>query len=72
MYNKRAFLETASPTALWCVTQSFFDDCNHKAMKNLKTCVHLHPVKYSKRGMTNLVMKRVDHSNLSIRPITNY
>ena len=72
MYNKRAFLETASPTALWCVTQSFFDDCNHKAMKNIQTCVHLHPVKYSKRGMTKLVMKRVDHSNLSIKPKTYY
>ena len=42
MFENSVFLEMATPSAMWCVTHSFFNDCNHGRMKNRETCVHMH------------------------------
>ena len=72
MFENSVFLEMATPSAMWCVTHSFFIDCNHGKMKNRQTCVHMHPVKYSKRKMKQLAMNRLDHVNMQVIPHMKY
>ena len=72
MFENSVFLEMATPSAMWCVTHSFFNDCNHGRMKNREACVHMHPVKYSKRKMRQLAMNRLDHVNMHVIPHVGY
>ena len=72
MFENSVFLEMATPSAMWCVTHSFFNDCNHGRMKNREECVHMHPVKYSKRKMRQLAMNRLDHVNMHVIPHVGY
>lgn len=72
MFENKVFLEMATPSAMWCVTHSFFKDCNHGKMKNRQTCVHMHPVKYSKGKMKQFAMNRLDHVNLQFIPHMKY
>ena len=72
MYEQRVFLEMASPTVMWCLTYNMFDDCNHGKMKNRKTCVHLHPVKYRQGNNKKFAMMRLDHLNLGVVPKHQY
>lgn len=72
MFNHKVFLEMASPTAMYCVSHSFFNNCNHRPMRNRNTCVHMHPVKYRLPKMKEYSLKRLDHKNLKSLPTLSY
>lgn len=72
MFNHKVFLEMASPTAMYCVSHSFLNNCNHGPMRNRKTCVHMHPVKYRLPRMKGFAMQRLDHKNLKSLPTLSY
>lgn len=68
MYSQRVFLEMAVPTMMYCLTKETVIDCNHGRMPQRKTCVHMHPVKYSMRSMQELALDRLEHVNMSRLP----
>lgn len=72
MYKHGVFLEMATPTALWCLTQNTFDNCNHGKMQNRLTCVHLHPMKYRQGNRKKMALERLDHINMDIVPRNKY
>ena len=72
MYSQRVFLEMAVPTMMYCLTKETVIDCNHGMMPMRKTCVHMHPVKYSDRSMQQLALKRLEHVNMNRLPKRNW
>lgn len=62
------FLEMAAPTVNYCITHNFVVNCNHRGMKNRRTCVHMHPVKYRQPGMKEFALNRLYHKNLDSSP----
>ena len=68
MYSQRVFLEMAVPTMMYCLTKETVIDCNHGKMPMRKTCVHMHPVKYSIRSMQKLALERLEHINMNRLP----
>ena len=68
MYRHRVFLEMAAPTINYCFTRTFVDDCNHGPMKNRRTCVHMHPVKYRQPGNEQLAINRLLRHNMDAAP----
>ena len=66
------FLEMAVPTVNWCLTKNEFIDCNHGAMLDRLTCVHMHPVKYRQPNMMKLCLQRMDHLNMKDTPPRRY
>ena len=68
MYRHRVFLEMAAPTINYCFTRTFVDNCNHGPMKNRRTCVHMHPVKYRQPGNEQLAINRMLRYNMDAAP----
>ena len=72
MKKNYVFLEMAVPTVNWCLTKNQFIDCNHGAMLDKFSCVHMHPVKYRKPNMTDFSLQRMDHLNMKDTPPRDY
>ena len=70
LFNKGVFLENAVPILLMCADAVTIDDCNHGPMPNRKTCVHLHPVKFSKSTERMICLNRIKNISLLQRPNT--
>lgn len=68
MYRHRVFLEMAAPTINFCFKPTFVNDCNHGPMKNRRTCVHMHPVKYRMPGNEQLAIDRMLRHNMDAAP----
>ena len=72
MIHHYVFLELAAPTINYCLTKKFIDDCNHGRMKNRRTCVHMHPVKYRLEGSETLALNRMLRKNMDAAPPRMY
>lgn len=68
MKRQNVFLEMAAPTVNWCFTHNFVVNCNHGAMRERRTCLHVHPVKLSMNKMKEYAMKRLYHLNMDETP----
>ena len=68
MYRHRVFLEMAAPTINYCFTRTFVDNCNHGPMKNRRTCVHMHPMKYRQPGNERLAINRMLRYDMDATP----
>lgn len=67
-FKHRVFLELAGPTISWCLSHKEIDSCNHFHWRNVKTCVHLHPVKLSDKRNEQLVLDHINRRNISWVP----
>ena len=72
MIHHYVFLELAAPTINYCLTKKFIDDCNHGRMKNRRTCVHMHPVKYRLEDSETLALNRMLRKNMDAAPPRMY
>ena len=68
MKRQYVFLEMAAPTVNWCITHNFVINCNHDGRKEIRTCLHVHPVKLRMDEMKEYAMKRLYHLNMSEIP----
>lgn len=67
-FRHQVFLEMAAPTINHCITKRTFVDCNHGKMRRIKKCLHIHPVKMSKKENRVYVVNRLARKNLDARP----
>ena len=72
MYEKLSFLELAVPNMMACLNATQIVECNHGPMKYIKTCVHLHPVKYSMIKNQELCMSRIRREVVDAKPYSPY
>ena len=72
MYENLSFLELAVPNIMACMNATQIVECNHGPMTFITTCVHLHPVKYSKIKNQKLCMSRIRREVMDARPWTSY
>ena len=68
MKRQKVFLEMAAPTVNWCITHNSVINCNHRAMKEIQKCLHVHPVKLRMDEMKEYAMKRLYHLNMDETP----
>ena len=71
-FQHRSFLELTVPNIMACLNSQRIVNCNHGYMPRIKTCVHIHPVKFSKEENRMLCMDRIRNVTRSIRPKMAY
>lgn len=64
-YKHRVFLEQAAPTINWCLSHNAIITCNHNFWKDVKTCVHLHPIKLGSLHQQGLAMDHITRRNIT-------
>lgn len=72
MHDNLSFLELAVPNMMACLNATKIVECNHGPMQFIQTCVHLHPVKYSKVENQELCMKRIRREAINVKPYSHY
>ena len=67
-YKHRAFLEMAGPTINWCLSHHFIASCNHGFWRDVRDCVHFHPVKLGNSSNRELVMNHINRVDMERVP----
>lgn len=70
MFKHQVFLESAVPFIMNCLNATIISNCNHGKMLQRETCVHLHPVKYSRMDERSICINRITNTSLLERPNT--
>ena len=70
MFKHQVFLESAVPFIMNCLNATIISNCNHGKMLQRLSCVHLHPVKYSRIDERAMCINRITNLTLMERPNT--